>query len=151
MQDIPWQDLPQQDQELVEQAQQALALAYCPYSRFQVGAALRCTDGTIITGVNVENASYGMTICAERGAIMHARARGYTQFEALAVITRNEGELTSTPASPCGACRQVLFEAAQAAGTQLKVILTAADKSCCILTDTEELLPLGFGPKDLTC
>ena len=80
--------------------------AYAPYSEFRVGAALLCEDGTIVTGVNVENRSFGLTICAERNAITTAVTMGYQRFTALAISTPDSVE----PVGPCGACRQVLSE-----------------------------------------
>ena len=88
---------------LLSAARAAATRAYCPYSRFAVGAALLADDGRIFTGANVENASYGLTICAERAALFAAVNAGVRRFRALAVVAR-------TPATPCGACRQVLAE-----------------------------------------
>ena len=90
---------------LIEAARQAREKAYAPYSRFKVGAAVLTSDGKIYTGCNIENASYGMSNCAERTAIFKAVSEGETKLEALAVI----GD-TNTPISPCGACRQVIAE-----------------------------------------
>lgn len=92
---------------LLNAARQAASLAYAPYSDFPVGAALLTMDGEVITGVNVENASYGLTICAERTAITRAVAEGKRQFQAIAVWAsqRPHGSVT-----PCGACRQFLAE-----------------------------------------
>jgi len=93
-------------QALREAARAAARGAYAPYSRFRVGAALLCADGAIVTGVNVENRSYGLTTCAERSAIFAAVSAGRTSFLALAVSTPD------SPAAvpPCGACRQVISE-----------------------------------------
>jgi cytidine deaminase len=90
---------------LVEQAAQAAGAAYVPYSLYRVGAALRTADGAVITGCNVENASYGLTICAERVALTRAIAAGQREFRAMAIVASGE----HTP-FPCGACRQVLAE-----------------------------------------
>ena len=92
-------------QELVTAARHASTNAYCPYSRFPVGAAVRTSDGRVFAGCNVENASFGLTICAERNAIFQAVTAGAKAIAALAVYT-------PTPAcfTPCGACRQVLME-----------------------------------------
>lgn len=90
---------------LLEAAAKAARKAYAPYSDYNVGAALLCADGTVFTGCNVENASYGLTSCAERTAVFSAIAAGHRDFVAMAVVT--EGE--SVP-YPCGACRQVLSE-----------------------------------------
>jgi cytidine deaminase len=91
---------------LFEEAKKASSNAYAPYSRFRVGAALRCDDGTIITGCNVENRSFGLTICAERNAVFQAVAKGKRHFTALAISTPD----SEIPVGPCGACRQVLSE-----------------------------------------
>jgi cytidine deaminase len=91
---------------LFEQARQIADKAYAPYSKFRVGAALLCEDGTVITGVNVENRSFGLTTCAERNAVCAAAAKGHLRFTALAVSTPDSAD----PTGPCGACRQVLSE-----------------------------------------
>lgn len=96
---------PMTDDELIEQAMQARQRAYAPYSGFAVGAAVLAASGRVITGCNVENASYGLTICAERVALFKALSEGIRDFRRLAVVT-DTGELTF----PCGACRQVLWE-----------------------------------------
>jgi len=96
--------------ELLEQARRAAEASYSPYSRFRVGAALLCKDGTVITGTNVENRSYGLTNCAERSAIFSAISAGRTEFEAIAVSTPD----SAAAVAPCGACRQVLSEFAKA-------------------------------------
>jgi len=92
--------------ELFNEARQIALKAYAPYSKFRVGAALLCEDGTVITGVNVENRSFGLTICAERNAICAAVTKGKTKFSALAISTPDSVE----PVGPCGACRQVISE-----------------------------------------
>lgn len=93
------------DQQLVTQAMEVAGRAYAPYSRFHVGAVLVGKDGLTFAGCNVENISYGLTICAERNAVFAAVAAGCREFEKI-VITAD----TELPASPCGACRQVLAE-----------------------------------------
>ena len=93
------------DQELFEAAKKARENAYIPYSHFAVGAAVRAVDGRIFTGCNIENASYGLTVCAERNAIFAAVKEGVREFQALCVTAE-----TPEPVSPCGACRQVMAE-----------------------------------------
>jgi len=93
------------DLELIESAKQARARAYAPFSNFRVGAAVRTKDGKIYTGCNVESASYGLTVCAERVAIWKAVSEGEKEFERIAVVADTE-ELTP----PCGVCRQILWE-----------------------------------------
>jgi cytidine deaminase len=88
------------------EAQKIAMSAYAPYSKFHVGAALLCKDGTIVRGVNVENRSFGLTICAERNAITAAIAMGQREFSALAISTPDSAQ----PVGPCGACRQVMGE-----------------------------------------
>ncbi|KAJ4948102.1 hypothetical protein JOQ06_019642 [Pogonophryne albipinna] len=92
--------------ELISKCLQARDMAYCPYSRFPVAAAILTADGAIITGCNVENASYGLTVCAERTAIQRAVVEGYRQFTAIAVTC----DIKDRFVGPCGACRQVLME-----------------------------------------
>lgn len=96
--------------ELYQAAAQASKGAYAPYSNFPVGAAIRLPDGTIQTGINIENRSYGLSNCAERTAIFAAVARGYRTFTALAIAT----PAADYPVGPCGACRQVISEFAPA-------------------------------------
>ncbi len=93
------------DQQLVTQAIEVAGRAYAPYSRFHVGAVLVGKDGRIFAGCNVENISFGLTICAERNAVFAAVAAGCREFERIIIVAD-----TAVPASPCGACRQVLAE-----------------------------------------
>ncbi|HEM3695870.1 TPA: cytidine deaminase [Streptococcus suis] len=109
--------------------------AYVPYSRFPIGAVLVAKDGQVFTGVNIENASYGLTNCGERTAIFKAVSEGVTDFSELVVY----GE-TEKPVSPCGACRQVMAEFFE---QDLKVTLVAKDKSTVEMT-VGELLPYSF-------
>lgn len=90
---------------LVEAARAAQQHAYCPYSKYRVGAAIETLDGEVFTGCNVESASYGLTVCAERSALFNAVGAGQRRFKRIVVVTDS-----SPPAAPCGACRQVLAE-----------------------------------------
>jgi cytidine deaminase len=108
--------------------------AHAPFSHFQVGAALEAVDGSIVTGCNVENATYGLTLCAERVAVVKAISEGITQFRRIAVVAD-----TDSPTPPCGACRQILWEF----GGDLEVIL--ADLTSVKATHRlRDLLPLPF-------
>lgn len=127
----------QEIDDLLALAAAARMAAYVPYSHFAVGAALRGEDGAIFTGCNVENASYGLTICAERNAVVHAVAEGARRFDAVAVVTENG-------VTPCGACRQVLAEF----GPEMTVIVadTAGNRH---VYSMRELLPAAFTPEHL--
>ena len=92
--------------ELFAEARKAADFAYAAYSKFRVGAALLCEDGTVVTGCNVENRSYGLTVCAERNAVFKAVSMGHRSFRALAISAPD----SEVPVGPCGACRQVLSE-----------------------------------------
>lgn len=122
---------------LVAAATSARDRAYVPYSHFAVGAALLASDGTVYTGCNVENASYGLTVCAERNAVFQAVASGAREFTAVAVVTANG-------VTPCGACRQVLAEFSP----EMTVIVAdlAGNRRVYALS---ELLPDAFGPAQL--
>lgn len=121
--------------ELIDLAIEASKKAYVPYSHFPVGAVLVAKDGQVFTGVNVENASFGLTNCGERTAIFKAVSEGVTEFSELIIY----GE-TEKPISPCGACRQVM---AEFFSPDLKVTLVAKDKSTVEMT-VGELLPYSF-------
>lgn len=125
------------DKELIALADKARAQAYAPYSNYRVGAALLTGSGQVYTGVNVENASYGLAICAERTAAVKAVSAGEREFVAIAVVTDNGG-------SPCGACRQVLAEF----GPQMRIVLADAAGKSRVYT-MSELLPDSFGPSNL--
>lgn len=123
--------------DLVQQALVARQRAYAPYSRYLVGAALLTSDGTIIPGCNVENASYPATICAERVALTAAVAQGHRDFVAIAVATQNGG-------SPCGICRQVMAEL----GYAMQVYISDADGNF-TATTVADLLPVAFRGENL--
>jgi homotetrameric cytidine deaminase len=119
---------------LLAEATRALAHSYAPYSHFRVGAALLIEDGSILTGVNVENASYGLTLCAERAAIVNAVSRGYRAFHAIAITCSGD-----EPPYPCGACRQVLHEFAPT-----MPVRCAGQRGPAITTTVNALLPHAF-------
>jgi cytidine deaminase len=128
---------------LVEAAREAATRAYVPYSAFPVGAAVLTADGDVISGVNIENASYGLTVCGERVAVFRAVAAGHRELRAVAVsASRAPG------ATPCGACRQVLNEF-KGREHDLLVILDNGDGVMPSVMSLSELLPAAFGPLDL--
>lgn len=128
------QTLTPADHELLAEARAAREMAYAPYSNFHVGAAVRTEDGRIFRGCNVENASYGLTSCAERVAIGSAVVAGAGKVEAVAVVLPD-----GLRATPCGACRQWLFEF----NPQMRVLLAGADDTVEVTT-AAALLPGGF-------
>jgi len=136
---IAMEQTPERMDDLVEAATRARERAYAPYSNFRVGAAVRAADGRVFAGCNVENASYGLSVCAERVAIFSAIAQGAREIHALAVCTD-----ARVPATPCGACRQVIAEFAQDAPIAL-----AGAGGALVLTSIAELLPRPFrlGPR----
>jgi cytidine deaminase len=123
---------------LIQDALAARQWAYAPYSQYNVGAALLAASGRIYTGVNVENAAYPTTICAERVAVFSAVSEGEREFEAIAVVTANGG-------SPCGSCRQVLAEF----GLETVVFIADEDGNLVQETTVNQLLPAAFRPGDL--
>lgn len=125
-------------QKLIDRAIVARDKTYSPYSHFGVGAALLCEDGTIYEGCNIENASYGLTNCAERTAIFKAVSEGQTKFKALAVVADTEG-----PCAPCGACRQVISE------FKIPRIIMANLRGDYTVVELEGLLPFRFGADNI--
>ena len=128
----------EEKQSLIDLANEARRRAYVPYSNYPVGAALRTKSGRIFTGVNVENAAYPQTMCAERTAIFKAVSEGEREFEVIAVVTNNGG-------SPCGGCRQVMAEF----GLDTVVLFGNGPGELVKETTVNELLPEAFTPKHL--
>jgi len=123
---------------LIQAATEVRKKAYAPYSNFKVGAAVLTKEGKVFTGCNVENASYGLSICAERVAIFKAISEGYKNFIAIAVVADTE-----TPVKPCGACRQVMAEFGN------YDVIMANLKGDVRIMKVSELLPEAFSPDDL--
>lgn len=143
-----------QSERLIAAAREAAKNAHAPYSRFAVGAAVLLADGSVVTGANVENASYGLSLCAETVAIASASAQGrLADVVAVGVIggaMDPAGRATGTiPVRPCGRCRQVLNEAAQIGGRDLPVHCGAAEGDAVETHRLSDLLPHAFGPADL--
>ena len=126
-------------QKLMDCAIKAREKAYSPYSHFAVGAALLCEDGTLYEGCNIENASYGLTNCAERTVIFKAVSEGHIKFKAIAVVADTEG-----PCAPCGACRQVMAE------FKIPLIIMGNLMGNIKMVTIEEVLPFSFSECDVT-
>ena len=142
-----------QAQELIAAARNAARHAHAPYSRFGVGAALLLTDGSIVTGCNFENASYGLSLCAETVALATANAQGrlgdVVAVGIIGGIIGADGISGDAPIRPCGRCRQVLNEAAQIGGRDLAVYCAGATGDATETHRLSDLLPYAFGPSDL--
>ena len=136
---VAWTSLTSEQQTLVNAAISSMEKAYAPYSQYKVGAAIQGENNKIYSGFNIENASYGLTICAERTALFNGITAEQTHFKAIAIATRNGG-------MPCGACRQTLNEFSP----DLLVIVTDKNKNNIEITTLSKLLPRSFGPKQLS-
>ncbi len=137
-------------QQLIAAARSAMAHAHAPYSRFAVGAAVRLTDGSIVTGCNFENASYGLSLCAETVALASVNAQGrFADVEAIAVVGGAMDGAQDTLVTPCGRCRQIMNEAQQMAGRPLAVHCATPVGERRLTLSVAELLPHAFGPADL--
>ena len=134
-----------QIQELIETAIAQLAFSYTPYSHFKVGAALLAKNGQIYTGCNIENAAYTPTNCAERTAVFKAVSEGVKEFDAICVTGGKDGVPTELTA-PCGVCRQVMMEFCDP--ETFEIILAVSTEEYQIFR-LKDLLPMGFGPKNL--
>jgi cytidine deaminase len=143
------QELPAELCELVEMAKKKTQDAYCPYSHYHVGAAALLADGQVVTGANQENAAYPSGLCAERTTLFAANANNpTTPVEALAVACFTDGLFTNDPASPCGACRQVMLETEHRFGKPMKVILYG-ERECYVFDSATDLLPVCFTSENL--
>lgn len=135
------------DEQLIEAAKQAAQMAYAPYSDYHVGAALLFDDGAIITGTNVENASYGLALCAETVAVAKALGEGRRGGLQKVAVTGPQDKGDGSPITPCGRCRQVLNEIAQLGGTDPEVLCVGKDGVRRVALSA--LLPHAFGPAHL--
>ena len=133
------------DQELLSAATQALDHSYSPYSRFRVGAAARLQDGTVVAAANIENAAYPMCICAEPNAMAAAAARRPGMpVVTMAITVKAPQQVLTTPASPCGSCRQILSEHEGRFGHNLRLILRGETGPVYVFDRAGDLLPFGF-------
>ena len=130
---------------LIAAALEARKRSYAPYSHYHVGAALWTQSGKLYTGCNIENAAFTPTICAERTALFKAVSEGVRCFQAIAIVGSLEGEKNRLVTSPCGVCRQALNEFCE---KDMPLILAKSEEEYQIIT-LGELLPLGFGPKNI--
>ncbi|MES2442269.1 MAG: cytidine deaminase [Pseudomonadota bacterium] len=139
--------------QLIEAARRAARNAYAPYSGFGVGAAVLLTDGSVVTGADFENASYGLSLCAETVALATVSAQGrlkdVAEIGVIGGMIGPDGPTGTTPVGPCGRCRQVINEAAQAGGRDIPVHCGSAEGERIDTHLLSALLPHAFGPKDL--
>ena len=136
--------------QLIHAARAAAGNAYAPYSNFAVGAAVLLNDGEIVTGANFENASYGLSLCAETVALATASARGRLHdVVAIGVIGGRIGHADTAPVNPCGRCRQIINEAAQLSGRDIAIYCGGATGDTIVEYTLSQLLPDAFGPRDL--
>jgi len=139
---------------LIGAARDAAANAHAPYSRFGVGAALLLDDGSIVTGTNFENASYGLSLCAETVALAKANSEGklrrVIEIGVIGGMLGADGAIAGVdPVRPCGRCRQILNEAAQLSGRDITIHCASADGATVETHSLSDLLPHAFGPADL--
>jgi cytidine deaminase len=134
--------------ELIDAARLAAAHAHAPYSKFAVGAALLLSDGSVVTGTNFENASYGLSLCAETVALARANCDGHLRDVVEVAVIGGVPHGTAI-VRPCGRCRQMLNEAAQLGGRDLVIHCSSGDASTFQTHRLSELLPYAFGPADL--
>ena len=134
-----------EERELVKIALENRSMAYVPYSKFRVGAALETEDGIVYGGCNIENAGYTPTNCAERTAFFKAVSEGEREFSAIAIVG-GKGDLPTDYAYPCGVCRQVMMEFCDPKTFR---VITAISEDTYLDKTLEEMLPFGFGPSNL--
>lgn len=140
-----YEELAEQDRQLIDAAKEATERSYAPYSQFRVGAAVRLDDGTIATGTNQENVAYPSGLCAERTALFYAAsAHPDRAVVALAIAARSEEGFTRRAISPCGACRQVMLEMEKRHRQPMRVVLYGVEDIYVIEGGASELLPLSF-------
>ncbi|MDE6715921.1 MAG: cytidine deaminase [Muribaculaceae bacterium] len=138
------QELSDSDRVMVEKAREAALRAYAPYSKFNVGAAVKLSNGEIVTGANQENAAFPSGTCAERSAIFYAHSQyPEAKVDAIAITAWQNGEYVENPCAPCGACRQAILEYETLAGKPIRVLLAGRDEVY-IINGIAALLPLCF-------
>ena len=144
------EDLDSESKYLVHKAKEATQHAYAPYSKLLVGSALILEDGTLVTGSNQENASFPLCICAERIALYNAATCHFEKkIKKLAVVAHKKSHKDLIPATPCGACRQVLFEFEERQQQPIQLIMYGPGKEWTLSPSAHALLPLGFNKESL--
>ena len=144
-----WDELTDEQREVLEMAKEQTKHSYCPYSGFHVGAAVKLANGTLIPGCNQENAAYPSGLCAERTALFAAGAQFPDQpVERLGIACFTDGHFTKEPGSPCGACRQVMIETEHRYGGKMEVLLYGEDATW-VFESAADLLPLIFVSENL--
>lgn len=144
-----YDELPDEYRTLVDEAKRQTKNSYAPYSHFQVGAAVRLQDGTIVGGSNQENAAYPSGLCAERTTLFHTHSQyPGNPATAIAIACYTEGAFTPEPGSPCGSCRQVMVEFEHVDKQNMKVILYG-EKETFVFNSAADLMPLLFVPESL--
>jgi len=139
-----------EEKRLMEKAKEAMQSAHSPYSDFMVGCAVELANGDIVLGSNQENAAYGSTICAERSALMTVGSMNrHSDVRKIAVMGTGRTFETSSPVTPCGACRQVIKEFEDLGGAPITFLMSGAKGDIYRMVGIDSLLPFGFGPKDL--
>jgi Cytidine deaminase len=142
------EELCEKDNELLQCAINATSGSYAPYSNFNVGAALRMSNGEIISASNQENAAFPSGLCAERSAIFYAHSKyPDARIESIAIVAKEKGKLTAIPTPPCGSCRQVLSESQKRGGKPIKIILGSYGKIL-VFNSLEDILPFTFNNLD---
>ena len=141
--------LTQFQRDLLKAASKALQHSYSPYSQFAVGAVLATHTQKMYEGANVENSSYGCTICAERAAICHANIKGERCFEYLAIVALDRGFSRKRVVAPCGICRQMLWEFSSLYNQEMTVIMATYDLKLIEIVSLNDLMPKAFGPHDM--
>jgi cytidine deaminase len=143
-------ELNKDDEELLHKAIEATNYAYAPYSNFFVGAAARLKNGTIVTGANQENASFPVGICAERVLLSSVSSQHpSTNIETIAISYDNRNGESNKPITPCGLCRQTLFEYEERQQQPIRLILGGLEGEIFIIKNASQLLPLGFTKEDM--
>ena len=149
MQIKKYEELEKWQQRLLQEAESVMKNAYNLYSHFYVGAAILTKKENIYKGTFAENSSQGMTICAEPAAILTANTNGERKYKAIAIIGGGETFDSESPITPCGRCRQIIYDFSQISDYNIQIICSNTKKDKIILTNIKELLPLPFGPKDV--